>query len=555
MDANGGHSSNALENNGGAHSHELAARLSTDYGWGKGAAVEKWLFAEGHRFDFFQAVRLLEMIHAAGAQPDSDVNGLNGKSGPGLRFAPGEGADPSKEIVRFSSTVSLDFPASDIAEVNSGHDAKEPNEMVDHFKRREMPARMSVNFLGLAGGLGTLDMPTTERVLQRTSRNDSALKDFLDIFNHRLVSLLYRIRKHHRVGIDVAGPGKDQISDYLYSFIGLGTPNLQGRMHVRDRALLYYAGLLAQQPRSMVGLERLLADYFQVKVNSRQFSGAWCDLEESQLTAIGVKGRNQRLGRDAVILGSRVWDPHARFEIHLGPLSLEEFTCFLPTGWAFGALCDLIQFYVKNEFDFSIRLILKAAEIPSTKLTAEQPELSWTTWLGFPKTNGNGAGPPAKQKDPYITISPESLRAADVSINSLILYRLPRGKQAELFAKMDEKTVSPNTVVMLQGRPAAKMYVIRTGKVQLSRCDGPGKETVVRILGPGDVFGESALLLGKPYNRSALALTECEILTIDRKQLDDFVAGDPDLQRTKDNYTGRSESGRKSAGKLEKVKR
>jgi type VI secretion system protein ImpH len=542
MEANGGRSSNALEN----------------YGWGKAAAVEKWLFAEGHRFDFFQAVRLLEMIHAAEAEPGPglEANGLSGKTGQGPRLPPGEGADPSKELVRFSSTVSLDFPASDIAEVNSGNGAKGPTEMVDHFKKREMPAGMSVNFLGLAGCLGTLDIPTTELVLQRTSRNDGALKDFLDIFNHRLISLLYRIRKHHRVGIDVAGPGDDQISNYLYSFIGLGTPKLKGRMHVRDRALLYYAGLLAQQPRSMVGLERLLADYFQVCVQGQQFIGNWCELEESQWTSIGASGRNQRLGRDTVVLGNRVWDQQARFEIHLGPLSLKQFISFLPTGWHFAALCDLISFYVKNEFDFSIRLILKAADVPSVQLKAAHPELSWTTWLGPSQTTrGNGSGPPAKQEDPCITISPESLRSSEVSINSLILYRLPRGKQSELLAMMDQKTVPGSTVVMLQGKPATSMFVIRRGKVQLSRRDGPGKETVVGILGEGDSFGESALLKGKPYNRTALTLTECEIFTIDREQLAAFVARYPDLQRTIEAYTGRAESGRKSAAKLEKVKR
>src|SRR2546425_12316042 len=106
-------------------------------------------------------------------------------------------------MVRIRYAANLDFPASDIASVNSGNGAKGTAAMVNHFKMREMPAEMTVNFLGLAGGLGALDIPTPELVLQRTSRNDKALKDFLDIFNHRLVSLLYRIRKHHRVGLGV----------------------------------------------------------------------------------------------------------------------------------------------------------------------------------------------------------------------------------------------------------------------------------------------------------------------------------------------------------------
>ena len=45
---------------------------------------------------------------------------------------------------------------------------------------------MTVNFLGLAGCLGALDIPSTELVMRRTSNGDNALRDFLDIFNHRL---------------------------------------------------------------------------------------------------------------------------------------------------------------------------------------------------------------------------------------------------------------------------------------------------------------------------------------------------------------------------------
>jgi type VI secretion system protein ImpH len=549
------------------------------YGWGeKGATVEKWLFAEGYRFDFFQAVRLLEMIHAASGRQE------NGESGPKIRsdqidprVSPGEGADPGKEIVRFKSAVNLDFPASDIAEVKRGSavaelpygdrrhtaasvsDEEKPSEMDVHFKRREMPPEMTVNFLGLAGSLGALDIPTTELVLERESRNDKAFKDFLDIFNHRLISLLYRIRKHHRVGMSFSAPGEDQIAHYLYSLIGLDTPKLKGRMQVRDRSLLYYAGILAQSPRSMVGLERLLADYFQVEVKGKQFSGKWFDLEDSQWTLIGASGQNQRLGCDTVVLGSRVWDHHAQFEIHLGPLSLEEFVDFLPSGWRFGPLCDLIRFYVKDQFDFDVRLILKTAAIPEEWLKPSHTALAWTSWLGLPGSRtlripGGHKASPLSEGNPYVTVSSKSLRAEAQSIKSRVLDRLPRGKQSELLG-MGKRSAAKNDVVMKQGDPGTCMYVIRRGTVQLSRRDQNEKETILRVIGEGNSFGERAFLAAKQYSETALALTECELSIVDRELLKRFAAKNPEVKGRILAYLAESEQANKLASKLDKRKR
>jgi type VI secretion system protein ImpH len=488
-----------------------------NYGWGKKTAVEDGLFAEGHRFDFFQAVRLLEIIHTS--------------SGEHLNL-PAQGSDPSKEIVHFRSSVKLDFPASDIADVKRKQDMP----VLDQPKAL---TEMSVNFLGLAGCLGALDIPSTELVIQRASRKDEALKDFLDIFNHRLVSLLYRIRKHHRVGLGSATPGNDPIAQYLYSLIGMETPRLKGRMHIRDRALLYYAGILAQQPRSMAGLQRILTDYFQLEVKTRQFVGKWCELEENQWTTIGESGSNQRLGRDTVVMGTRVWDQHASFEIQLGPLGLEDFDSFLPTEWRFGVLCDLVRFYVKDEFEFNVKLVLKAEEIPQVKLTMD-PALSWTSWLAPPhkiKSGANGNGHAARVDDdenPFIVITPEALRSTSGSAKSRILYRLPRGKQADLLRLM-QRTVPKNTVLMRQGKTSSEMYIIRRGKVQLSRREHD-KEIVIDVLGEGDCFGERALLRTKPYSETALALTDCEVSVLRLEHLAFAMSKDPGFRRMVEAY-------------------
>lgn len=494
-----------------------------NYGWGKQTAVEEWLFAEGHRFDFFQAVRLLEIIQT-----------LNGER----LVSPGQSADPTKEIVHFRSEVKLDFPSSDVAQVKRRKD----------FSRAEQPkapAEMTVNFLGLAGCLGALDIPSTELVLQRTSHNDKALRDFLDIFNHRLVSLLYRIRKHHRVGLGSATPGDDQVARYLYSLIGMGTPRLQGRMQIRDRALLYYAGILAQQPRSMAGLQRILTDYFHVQVKTKQFVGKWCELEEDQWTRIGESGANQRLGRDMCVVGTRVWDQHARFEIELGPLGLDDFESFLPTEWRFGVLCDLVRFYVKDEFEFNVRLVLNADEIPDVELSTE-PALSWMSWLGpkrdiTPNTNGNGHRPAATvSENPFIVITPEALRSNSGSIKSRVISRLPRVKQAALLGRM-KRVVPKNTVLMLQGNAANAMYIVQRGKVQLSRCEEHGQETVLGVLSKGDCFGERALLRKKPYSETALALTECEVSVLRHEHLTFAAMDDPIFRRSIEAYLSSEE--------------
>lgn len=283
----------------------------------------------------------------------------------------GEGTEPEREAVRFSSRVGFDFPASEVHEVALPAVSGEP-------------ARMTVNVLGLAGALGPLPAPFSELLLERLSAKDPAFRDFLDIFNHRLVSLLHRARKRVRPGLAWERPDGEGFSRAAFALMGLGTEGARGRMEVEDRALLQYTGLLARRGRSAVALELMLADYFGVGVRCRQFAGRWLVLDEEQRTAIGSgsTGRHNALSGlgSGAVLGSRVWDQSAGFELTVGPLALGPFLDFLPIGRGFRALAQLVRFAVGDGLDFTVRLELDAPQVPPCRLGCG-PRLGWSSWL------------------------------------------------------------------------------------------------------------------------------------------------------------------------------
>jgi len=323
------------------------------FGWKQEKSVAEWLFAEPWEFEFFQAVRLLELLYHE-------------------RIPPGEGMAPEDEVVRFRSVVTQVFSAS---EVQSLRAPAAPGE----------PAEMAVNLGSLGGATGPLPATDSDRVVERAWRKDFAPRDFLDLFHHRLLSLLVRTRKAHHPSYTALTPFEGPIAHYLYAFFGLAPAALQNRTRVADRSLVFYAGILSQHPRSASGLEQLLADYFMVPAKVVQLLGQWRNLEPDTWTTIGFRGQNRGLGEGA-ILGTRVWDQQGRFEVRLGPMPLRTFLDLLPGGSGFEPLCQLTRFYTGPDLEFGFRLTLKAAEVPESRLG--QSWLGWTSWL---KTRPFGA--------------------------------------------------------------------------------------------------------------------------------------------------------------------
>jgi type VI secretion system protein ImpH len=329
---------------------------------------------EPYRFDFFQAVRLLERLAR--------------EEGPAARGRP-VGADhlPDQECVRFRALPSLSFPAAAVAQVRAPAASKAPAE-------RPAP-EMQVTFLGLTGASGVLPAHYTATLLRRLRGKDHALRDLLDLFNHRLVSLFYRAWEKYRLPVayersrlEESGGQPERVAQALHSLIGLGTAGLRGRRDFPDEAFLYYAGHFAHHPRSAAGLERVLADFFALPLRVLQLQGQWLCLEPDDQAELPSparpRGRNNRLGCDAV-LGDRVWDVRGKFRVRIGPLGYAQFRRFFPVrGDRLRALCQMTRAYVGAEFVFDLQLVLRAEEVPWTRLVPDGDEgayLGWNTWL------------------------------------------------------------------------------------------------------------------------------------------------------------------------------
>lgn len=314
-----------------------------------GSPVEAALRADPTVFGFFQAVRLLERLY-----PErTPVGGLG---------------DPGSEVVRFGAHASIAFPASEIQALDLDAD----------------PARMTVNFMGLTGPQGVLPLTYTLLVAERLRARDRAMRDFLDLFNHRIISLFYRAWEKYRFGIAHERDRSDPLLVHLKDLVGIGTSELQRRLAVPDETLIFYGGLLTLASRPAVALERMLEDYFGVRAAVEQFVGAWYPLDRATQCELGDESSpSSQLGLGAVA-GDEVWDQQARVRVRLGPLTRAQYDDFLPGGSAHEPLRALTRFFCGDQLDVEVQLVLARDEVPPCVLGADDDAaapLGWCTWL------------------------------------------------------------------------------------------------------------------------------------------------------------------------------
>jgi type VI secretion system protein ImpH len=312
--------------------------------------LRSMLDEEPFRVHFFQAVRMLQRM-------EQD------------RKPVGYFIMPQGETIRFSSRTSLAFPPSEICELRRAENGQ---------------MSMTVEFMGLCAAISVMPATYTEFLIARAREKDHAMEDFLNIFNHRMISFFYRGWEKYRFFIEYEKSGEDRLSGRLLDLLGLGTEGLRGRGGVPDDAYLNYVGLLARHVRSAASLQQILEDYFGVQVHIQQFAGAWRKLDpENQTCFTGFGGASERLGV-GVVAGDEVWDHHGRIRISLGPMRFEKYLKFLPGQDAYHELVAWLKFYSNGSYETEVQLVLAREDAPPCELGSggeKRPQLGLVSWL------------------------------------------------------------------------------------------------------------------------------------------------------------------------------
>lgn len=320
--------------------------VGTDERATTGSVIDR-LIAAPQGYNLFQAISLLERAAA-----QSEIQGGTGNVFP---------------RVQLRSVVSLGFQASDVSRVEQGGAAK-------------VAYTLHTPVLSLAGAGGPLPLPFTELVLERTAVRDHATADFLNIFNQRYISFLFRGRKKHNIGLNGHAPEASPLATCLDSLSTLG---LKAGVRGPDGVMgwLEHAGLMGGAPRSMEGLLVLLSHRLKVRATGRQFCGAWRQLEDRDVLRLNTRHRGPRLGSSAV-LGRRVWDQSAGIQIQLKHMTLTQFRRLLRGGEDHALMQWLVRRYLPQDLDVEVELSVEAGEVRPSELGVKSGlRLGLTSWL------------------------------------------------------------------------------------------------------------------------------------------------------------------------------
>ncbi len=245
---------------------------------------------------------------------------------------------------------------------------------------------VSVNTL-TEGVQGPLPTPYTEILHQQNYHRNYSINDFLDIFNHRFLSLKYLSNAKFFESIFQKEAIHSTIGQVKAALCGFSFGNIKKNTLATISDTFPFFHLLWSK-KNALGLCRWIKTYFGIHVCLNEFQGKWNKVNHTQYSLIGQSGQHQILGK-SIILGKKTWNQGGGFLLKFAATSWERAVCFLPIchkegkiepGEDFIKLRQIIRHYIGPLVFVRIDVQIYPHSLPLFRLNSKS-FLGFSTWL------------------------------------------------------------------------------------------------------------------------------------------------------------------------------
>lgn len=243
------------------------------------------------------------------------------------------------------------------------------------------------SLLNLTGANGVLPNHYSETLAKTLRDKNTVFKDFLDMFNHRLSSLMYRSWAKYRLDTDRAY--KSGVKQYS-STVDLIMTSLAGESFpAKDNTAAYFNGLTFVNTKSAEKIKNIISEVSGLDVTINEFKGKWIELDNDDLSRMGTR-ESQHYNQLGVstMLGRRCWDLSSGFEVEFEVDDKDTFKRLTPGGDMNQRLRSLLQQLVGRSFEFSFKLKVKESHCQRVQLSKEsQTHLGANAWMSNGTSN------------------------------------------------------------------------------------------------------------------------------------------------------------------------
>ena len=287
----------------------------------------------------------------------------------------GKAVRPTQENVRFGQTPYLHFPPTEVAEIRPGNGSAE--------------ALIMTYFFGLLGVNGPMPLEFTDYVFQRSHNYyDQTWRRFLDIINHRFLTLFYRAWAENEQAVSFDRADDDKITDIIRALAGTPSDMLPAN-RIFPYLTANYASHFGRCIKNHSSLQEILSNVMKVDLKVRDFVVSSYNIPKNVRCRLGnretsVLGKNIQLGRSYM-------SATREFEIEVGPVVFAESNKWMPGTKGFELINRIVTAYLDRPLEYSLTFIVIGKTVPQVVFGKEDKgvRLGQGFFLGHPKDDEN----------------------------------------------------------------------------------------------------------------------------------------------------------------------